>query len=122
MSSPMRGILGGLVVALVAAAPASAQTVSIYPSPGTISASPPPLVPVDPGRKPTAPGLVFLSAKSKKDQKQNGPMIVDNAGKLVWFRPLSGIGAATDFRAQTYQGKPVLTYWEGTSRQGIGTG
>ena len=49
-------------------------------------------------------------------------MIVDNAGQLVWFRPLPGIQAATDFRAQTYQGKPVLTYWQGTSRQGIGTG
>jgi hypothetical protein len=224
----MRGILGGLVVALVAAAPAGAQTVSVYPSPGTITASPttqlsfrgvtaaqlgpivvrgartgthdgrirahpdgqgvswlpthrfssgetvtvstgldiagatngdfrlhilrvprrleipnlileninagatshfrsrpdlrPPLVTVDPHRQPTAPGLVFLSAKSKKDQKQNGPMIVDNAGKLIWFRPFAGIGAATDFRAQTYQGKPVLTYWEGTSRVGIGTG
>jgi hypothetical protein len=227
----MRGILGGLAVALVAAAPASAQQpdgVSVYPEPGTISASPttqlsfrgvapgslgrivvrgsrsgthsgrirahsdglgaswmptqrfrsgetvtvttgltvrnarngdfrlrimrvpgrvqipnrileninagathhfrsrpdldPPLVTPSPGRKPTAPGLVFLSAKQKKDQKQNGPMIVDNAGRLVWFRPLPGIEAATDFRAQTYQGKPVLTYWQGTSRQGIGTG
>ena len=48
----------------------------------------PPLVTVSPGRKPTAPGLVFVSAKQKKDQKQNGPMIVDNAGRLVWFRPL----------------------------------
>jgi hypothetical protein len=81
-----------------------------------------PLVTVSPRRQPTAPGLVFLSAKQKKDQKQNGPMIVDNAGRLVWFQPLPGIDAATDFRAQTYQGKPVLTYWQGTSRQGIGTG
>jgi hypothetical protein len=81
-----------------------------------------PLVTVSPGRQPTAPGLVFLSAKQKKDQKQNGPMIVDNAGRLVWFQPLPGIDAATDFRAQTYQGKPVLTYWRGTSRLGIGTG
>jgi hypothetical protein len=227
----MRGILGGLAVALVAAAPASAQQpdgVSVYPQPGTISASPttqlsfrgvapgglgrivvhgsrsgahtgrirahsdglgaswvpthrfrsgetvtvstaldvrnaragnfrfrilrvpgrvqipnrileninagathhfrsrpdldPPVVTVSPGRKPTAPGLIFLSAKQKKDQKQNGPMIVDNAGRLVWFRPLPGIDAATDFRVQTYRGQPVLTYWQGTSRQGIGTG
>jgi hypothetical protein len=226
----MRGILGGLAVALVVAAPASAQSdgVSVYPQPGTLAASPatqlsfrgvapgslgrivvrgsrsgthagrirahsdglgaswipskrfrsgesvavttalnlrnarngdfrfrimrvpgrvqipnlileninagathhfrsrpdldPPLVTVSPNRQPTAPGLVFLSAKQKKDQKQNGPMIVDNAGRLVWFRPLPGIDAATDFRVQEYQGRPVLTYWQGTSRIGIGTG
>jgi hypothetical protein len=82
----------------------------------------PPLVTVSPDRKPTAPGFVFVSAKQKKDQKQNGPMIVDNAGRLVWFRPLPGIQAATDLRVQTYQGKSVLTFWQGTSRQGIGSG
>jgi hypothetical protein len=40
----------------------------------------------------------------------------------VWFQPLPGVQAATDFRAQTYKGKPVLTFWRGTSRQGIGVG
>ena len=49
-------------------------------------------------------------------------MIVDNAGHPVWFQPLPGIQAATDFRTQTYKGKPVLTYWRGTSSFGIGTG
>ena len=82
----------------------------------------PPLVTVDPNPKPTAPGYVFLTPKSKKDLKQAGPMIVDNRGKPIWFAPLPGIRAATDFRAQTYRGKPVLTYWEGTSRLGIGVG
>jgi hypothetical protein len=69
-----------------------------------------------------APGLLFLSPKSKKDQKQAGPMIADNTGQPVWFQPLPGVEAATDFRTQTYKGKPVLTYWQGTSRQGIGVG
>ena len=49
-------------------------------------------------------------------------MIVDNAGRPIYFRPLPGIQAATDFRTQLYKGRPVLTYWQGTSRQGIGTG
>jgi hypothetical protein len=82
----------------------------------------PPVVTVDPGPRQTAPGYVFLSPKSKKDQKQAGPMIVDDAGRPVYFRPLPGIQAATDFRTQVYKGRPVLTYWQGTSRQGIGTG
>ena len=42
-----------------------------------------------------------------------GPMIVDGKGQVVWFGPLSGSSAATDFRAQTYDGQPVLTWWEG---------
>ena len=82
----------------------------------------PPFVTVSPGQRPTQPGYVFLSPKDKKDLKQAGPMIVDNLGRVIWFRPLPGIRAATDFRAQTYQGRPVLTYWDGTSRQGIGVG
>jgi Arylsulfotransferase (ASST) len=82
----------------------------------------PPFLTVNTSRPGIAPGHLFLSPKSKKDQKQAGPMIADNSGQPIWFLPLPGIDAATDFRAQTYQGKPVLTYWRGTSRQGIGVG
>jgi hypothetical protein len=82
----------------------------------------PPFINVERNTGTASPGLLFLSPKSKKDQKQAGPMIADNAGQPVWFQPLPGIQAATDFRTQTYKGKPVLTYWRGTSRQGIGVG
>jgi hypothetical protein len=82
----------------------------------------PPFLTVNTARPGTAPGYLFLSPKSKKDQKQAGPMIADNSGQPIWFHPLPGVQAATDFRAQTYKGNPVLTYWQGTSRQGIGTG
>src|SRR3954451_19500302 len=82
----------------------------------------PPYLTVDQHAGPTAPGLLFLTPKSKKDQKQAGPMIADDTGQPVWFHPLPGIHAATDFRTQTYKGRPVLTYWQGTSRQGIGVG
>jgi hypothetical protein len=82
----------------------------------------PPKVTVSGGPRAPSPGHVFLTPKSKLDLKQAGPMIVDSSGEPVWWRPLHGILAATDFRAQTYRGRPVLTYWEGTSRQGIGTG
>ena len=82
----------------------------------------PPLVTVSPNPGPTAPGLVFLSPKAKNDTKQAGPMIIDNEGRLIWFQARPGVQAATEFRAQTYRGKPVLTYWDGTSRQGIGVG
>jgi len=82
----------------------------------------PPFVTVDTSRPGQAPGYLFLSPKSKRDEKQAGPLIADNRGQPIWFEPQGGIVAATDFRAQSYRGRPVLTYWRGTSRQGIGTG
>ena len=59
----------------------------------------------------TAPGYVFLAPK--KTVAQAGPLIVDNRGQVVWFDPLPTKGVA-DFKEQTYQGKPVLTWWQGT--------
>jgi hypothetical protein len=48
-------------------------------------------------------------------------MIIDNGGKLVWFKPMQGKLAA-DFRVQTYNGQPVLTWWEGVLYGGDGDG
>jgi hypothetical protein len=42
-----------------------------------------------------------------------GNMIVDPAGNLVWFHPLPPNDSSTNFRVQQYQGKPVLTWWQG---------
>ncbi len=67
----------------------------------------------------TAPGYVFLAPK--KDVDQAGPLILDDRGQVVWFDPLSTHGV-TDFRVQTYRGKPVLTWWQGQSDKGIGDG
>ena len=67
----------------------------------------------------TAPGYVFLAPK--KDVDQAGPLILDDRGQVVWFDPLETHGV-TDFRVQTYRGKPVLTWWQGQSDKGIGNG
>jgi hypothetical protein len=56
----------------------------------------------------TAPGYIFIAPK--KGLGQHGPMIIDNLGEPVWFRKGK---YALDFKAQHYQGKPVLTWWEG---------
>src|SRR6185503_13447273 len=53
---------------------------------------------------------------------QTGPMIMDNRGEVVWFKPLNTRGV-TDFRVQHYLGKPVLTWWRGhVSNMGVGDG
>jgi len=66
-----------------------------------------------------SPGLIFLAPKREVDQA--GPMIVDSAGRLVWFHPLDTKGVA-DFKVQAYGGRPVLTWWRGRADKGVGDG
>jgi hypothetical protein len=56
----------------------------------------------------TAPGYLFIAPKRRTPQA--GPMIFDDHGRLVWFRPLQTRGV-TDFRVQRLHGRPVLTWW-----------
>jgi arylsulfotransferase ASST len=66
-------------------------------------------------------GFIFIAPKH--DAPQKGPEIVDGSGQPVWFDPVEGPDQAADFRVQTYQGKPVLTWWEGPVASPIlGTG
>jgi Arylsulfotransferase (ASST) len=65
-------------------------------------------------------GDIFVAPKG--GDSQSGPMILDSLGKLVWFAPMPGRLQATDFRVQRYEGKPVLTWWQGTQSAGHGLG
>jgi hypothetical protein len=67
-----------------------------------------------------APGFVFVAPKG--GHGQDGPMILDDAGHVVWFHPAGNREEATDFRVQTYQGRPVLTWWQGRLVGGEGRG
>jgi Arylsulfotransferase (ASST) len=42
-----------------------------------------------------------------------GPMISDQAGRLVWFDPLSAEDAASNLSVQSWQGRPALVWWQG---------
>jgi hypothetical protein len=48
-------------------------------------------------------------------------MIFDDAGELVWFRPVAH-KAVTDFKVGSFHGRPVLTWWEGKVVEGLGDG
>ncbi len=53
---------------------------------------------------------------------QQGPMIIDPNGFTVWFKSMPRNVLATDFRVQTLNGKPVLTWWQGGMNHGSGRG
>ncbi len=66
----------------------------------------------------TSSGLIFLAPYGFSDVAmvgQSGSLILDNEGNPVWFRPLSTPNLMnTVFRMQTFNRKPVLTFWQGT--------
>jgi hypothetical protein len=53
---------------------------------------------------------------------QDGPMILEPNGALVWFKSVPAGEEATDLRVQQFEGKPVLTWWEGQIIDGHGRG
>jgi hypothetical protein len=81
----------------------------------------PPAVTVTQRSPEAGAGSVFLAPK--RGRGQDGLMILDNRGKLVWWRAMAPEGKqAADFRAQRYGGRPVLTWWEGGTNIGTGFG
>jgi hypothetical protein len=66
----------------------------------------------------TASGSIFVAPFTLYGANmigQTGALIMDQAGNPVWFNPLCSIYIQnTDFRVQSYLGRPVLTFWEGT--------
>jgi hypothetical protein len=81
----------------------------------------PPLLTVTASSPAVAPGDEFVAPYSGPGQA--GPMIVDPSGGLIWFKPLAANVSATNLRVQAYEGKPVLTWWQGDiSVHGFGIG
>jgi Arylsulfotransferase (ASST) len=104
---------------------AAASSVSAPATTATLRTLPdlhPPLLRIDQRAAGTSPGYVFVAQKGGKD-RPSGPVIADNRGRIVWFHQVPSGLEATDFRTQTYRGKPVLTWWQGTiSKAGVGRG
>jgi hypothetical protein len=58
-----------------------------------------------------APGDLLLAPY--QGDGSPGPMIAEQDGSLVWFHPLPAGEQATSLKVQQYDGKPVLTWWQG---------
>jgi hypothetical protein len=73
-------------------------------TPSTLSIT----TPAKPG---AAPGYLFLAPYQGVGTA--GPMIAEQNGQLVWFHPLPAGVESSNFRVQQWEGKPVLTWWQG---------
>jgi hypothetical protein len=58
----------------------------------------------------SSPDGIFLAPYAGPGQY--GPMILDESGGLVWFKPIPSGERAADVRVQEYDGRPVLTWWQ----------
>jgi arylsulfotransferase ASST len=122
-AAPLALLLCSLLVA--GCGSARAKPVSSHPVAGLHTLDgyqPPKLTITHPATGGVSPGLLFLAEKGGAT-RPGGPVIADNRGRILWYLQLEHPLEATDFRTQTYRGKPVLTWWQGTiSKAGIGRG
>ncbi len=89
--------------------PGNAADVQHYASAPTLTPSTVRIrTPAKPG---AAPGDLFLAPYQGKGTP--GPMIADQSGHLIWFKPLPSGESATNLQVQQYGGQPVLTWWQG---------
>jgi EmrB/QacA subfamily drug resistance transporter len=64
-----------------------------------------------------APGYIFLGAfydvSFPPMHGQSGPYILNNKLQPVWFKPVPTKVVASNLSLQSYEGKPVLAWWQG---------
>ncbi len=105
-------------VAIATAAPKPGEAQHFHSRP---ELQPPTISVTTPASSSTAPGYIMSTPYSGPGQ--DGPMIFDDTGQVVWFDPLPYGTEATNLQVQTYFGQPVLTWWQGyIPAQGFGEG
>jgi hypothetical protein len=80
----------------------------------------PPTISVTTSSPAQSPGDVFVAPIAGYGQW--GPMIFERSGALVWFKPLPAGEAAMDLQVDSYQGQPVLVWWQGRIVNPLGVG
>lgn len=71
----------------------------------------------------TGGGDLFVAPSSANPAYASGVEILSPDGrKVVWSHAVPAGQEAADFRKQTFQGRPVLTWWQGTGLGGLTQG
>jgi hypothetical protein len=111
----MATVLAGAGPLALAASAARASTASTAPT------APPPVT-ILTSHASRADGDFFISPYGDQSTYANGPEILSPDGKVIWFHAVPAGEEAADFRTQVYDGRPVLTWWQGTGLGGLSQG
>jgi hypothetical protein len=114
-------VSGVLALGVTAAVAPTFAGASATPSDTPTPTAPPPVTSLVHGIG-DREGDFFITPTGDTTTYANGPEIVDGRGNVVWFQAAPAGDTAADFREQTYNGKPVLTWWQGTGLGGISDG
>jgi hypothetical protein len=119
-------LAGAAVAALAAAVPATASASTGGASTASASTStlrPPPVTVLTDRGNANDGGDIFISPYGDSSTYANGAEILSpDAKKVIWFHQAPSGEEDSDFRTQTYDGQPVLTFWQGTGFGGVSTG
>ena len=111
--------LGSSQAALADAAPSAGDGLRHFVTRPDLT---PPLVKVSRSGVGNVGNYTFMNAPWT-DESHGGALIRDASGDLVWMAPNAPRHRRMDINAQTYRGKPVLTWWEGAlTPTGFGLG
>jgi hypothetical protein len=115
--------IGAIPAAVTAVGPAAAATTShaTRAAAAATPTAPPPVTILQSGAS-RRDGDIFISPFGDPATYANGPEILSPSGKIVWFKAVPSGEEAADFRTQTYDGRPVLTWWQGTGLGGLSSG
>ena len=109
------------VAALIAVGAPVALAAGVVPAAQADPTAPPP-VSILTSTGNIGQGDIFVSPFGDATTYANGPEILNSQGDVVWFQAVPAGEEASDFRTQTYDGQPVLTWWQGTGLGGQSSG
>jgi hypothetical protein len=116
-----RPLVRAAVVLSGALSAALATAGTAGPAAASTPTAPPPITIVTPGAN-NHDGDIFIAPTGDTTTYANGPEIIDNQGNVIWFHAVPAGLTPSDFRTQTYDGQPVLTWWQGTGLGGLSSG
>ena len=116
------GWRSAIAVAATALTATGSALLAASPAHGAPAPTAPPPVTVLTGTASPADGDIFISPFGDQTSYANGPEILSPAGQVLWFHAVPAGEEASDFRPQIYDGKPVLTWWQGTGLGGLASG
>jgi hypothetical protein len=113
---------GVSALAAAAAALTAGALAGVMPASAATALKPPPVtILTDKGGN--GGGDIFIAPFGDAATYANGAEILSpNGKKVIWFHRAPAGEEDADFRTQTYDGKPVLTFWQGTGLGGLSTG